>query len=374
MTKDRRLGRGLAALLGTPMEEDGIVEAAEAASTSASTEKIATSPAAAARANTNTLATKQSASPPKQKSSVQDSVGTRPSKKTARPANKAVTGSVPLKTTATSGQSLELSVYEIDNNPFQPRRQFNTEEIASLAESIREHKQLQPVLVRQVGERYQLISGERRLRATIHAGLKTIRAEVREADDRLVAELAIVENLQRKDLDPIEKALSFRRYIDQHKCTQDDLAKRLKIDRSTIANLMRLLELPEEIQQWVQSGSITAGHARALLPLSEESQQLRFAQQIKEEHWSVRETERRVAEQLAIEDGETPQPKKPGRKGASPQVAALEQQLRLSLGTKTEVKQSAKGRGKIVINFSNADEFDRLLSLICPEAAAQRAA
>ncbi len=171
-------------------------------------------------------------------------------------------------------RTLDLSVYEIDNNPFQPRRKFNEEEIAALAESIKEHKQLQPVLVRRVGERYQLISGERRLRATIYAGLKTIRAEVRQADDRLVAELAIVENLQRKDLDAIEKALSFRRYLTEHKCTQDDLAKRLKIDRSTIANLMRLLELPDVIQQAVQSDKLTAGHARALLPLGDEAQQI----------------------------------------------------------------------------------------------------
>ncbi|GAB5404720.1 MAG: ParB/RepB/Spo0J family partition protein [Aureliella sp.] len=387
MTKDRRLGRGLAALLGTPLEEDGIVDADPSASKDSSVATVAAqakTPGAAQRAevNANTQRTPQSASSKSPTSSGKNPTAskTQPastsasSKKNKRPASKPVTGSVPLKATATSGQSLELSVYEIDNNPFQPRRQFNTEEIASLAESIREHKQLQPVLVRKVGDRYQLISGERRLRATIHAGLKTIRAEVREADDRLVAELAIVENLQRKDLDPIEKALSFRRYIDQHKCTQDDLAKRLKIDRSTIANLMRLLELPEEIQQGVQSGNITAGHARALLPLGEESQQLQFAKQIKEEQWSVRETERRVAEQLAIEDGDAVAAKKPGRKGASPQIAALEQQLRLSLGTKTEVKQSAKGRGKIVINFSNADEFDRLLSLICPEAVAQSAA
>lgn len=388
MTKDRRLGRGLAALLGTPLEEDGIVDADSPASSDSARAAVATqakTPAAAQRAEVNANAKRSSAgssTKPSGNSGTISSAGSEASSagssssgsNSRRPANKPVTGAVPLKATATSGQSLELSVYEIDNNPFQPRRQFNTEEIASLAESIREHKQLQPVLVRKVGERYQLISGERRLRATIHAGLKTIRAEVREADDRLVAELAIVENLQRKDLDPIEKALSFRRYIDQHKCTQDDLAKRLKIDRSTIANLMRLLELPEEIQQWVQSGNLTAGHARALLPLGEESQQLQFARQIKDEQWSVRETERRVAEQLAIEDGDAVAAKKPGRKGASPQIAALEQQLRLSLGTKTEVKQSAKGRGKIVINFSNADEFDRLLSLICPEAAAQRAA
>lgn len=366
MTKDRRLGRGLAALLGTPLEEDGIVDAPSTPA-QAALETRSASPQAASRPSQGGSSKADGKLNP-QASTAENNPGQRAN-------TKQVTGSVPLKrneeqASATSGASLELSVYEIENNPFQPRRLFNEEEIASLAESIREHQQLQPILVRKVEGRYQLISGERRLRATIHAGLKTIRAEVREADDRLVAELAIVENLQRKDLDPIEKALSFRRYIDQHKCTQDDLAKRLKIDRSTIANLMRLLELPDQIQQWVQAGGVTAGHARALLPLGEESQQLEFAQQIKEDSWSVRETERRVAEQLALEDGKLPEPggKPSGRKRPSPQLAALEQQLRLALGTKTELKQSAKGRGKIVISFSNPDEFDRILSLICPQA------
>ncbi len=183
---------------------------------------------------------------------------------------------------------LELPLHQIDNNPFQPRREFNQEEIASLAESLKEHEQLQPVLVRRVGDRFQLISGERRLRAAIQAGMKTIRAEIRQADDRLVAELAIIENLQRKDLNPIEKALSFKRYVTEHRCTQDDLAKRLKIDRSTIANMMRLLELPDPIQSAIQRDEISAGHARSLLPLGNEKEQLEFAKRAKEEGWSVR--------------------------------------------------------------------------------------
>ncbi len=345
MTKDRRLGRGLAALLGSPMEEGLVVEGVN-------------SP--------------ENASP---RPSAQPLPPQSPS--TATGNRQGVTGAVPLNTIAPSGKSLELSVYEIDNNPFQPRRKFNQEEIASLAASIREHEQLQPILVRKIGGRYQLISGERRLRAAIHAGLKTIRAEVREADDRLVAELAIVENLQRKDLDAIEKAMSFRRYIDQHKCTQEDLAKRLKIDRSTIANLMRLLELPEEIQQSIQNDTITAGHARTLLPLGDEAQQLEFARMIHEEGWSVRETERRVAEQLASEDN-TPVASvgytKPSRKRTTPQIAALEQQLRLALGTKTEIRQNAQGRGKITITFSNNEEFERLCQMICPQVQQQRAA
>lgn len=405
MTKDRRLGRGLAALLGTPLEEDGVIDAANqaaspaaaaraaAAALSEQSPKSATQPATPSRpasspassssssstASTDKSTAQAASRPNSQPPASKNPANKNPAKsgKKKRPEKsderKSVTGSVPLSQVGTSSGTLELSVYEIDNNPFQPRRQFNEEEIASLAASIREHKQLQPVLVRKVGERYQLISGERRLRASIHAGMKTIRAEIREADDRLVAELAIVENLQRKDLDPIEKAMSFRRYIDEHGCTQDDLAKRLKIDRSTIANLMRLLELPEEITQAVQSGKLTAGHARALLPLGDEDQQLAFAKLIKDEGWSVRETERRVAEQLELEDGGQPA-KKSGRKGASPQVAALEQQLRLALGTKTEVKQTAKGRGRIVISFANPDEFDRLLGLICPEATQRKAA
>ncbi|MCA9144559.1 MAG: ParB/RepB/Spo0J family partition protein, partial [Planctomycetales bacterium] len=197
MSKDRRLGRGLAALLGTPLEEE-----------------VANNPLHNERSDDHTHSPAASTNP---------------------------------HASTTSPGLFDLNVYEIDDNPFQPRREFSESEIASLAESLREHDMLQPVLVRRIGERFQLISGERRLRAAIKAGWSTVPARVREADDRLVAELAIVENLQRKDLNPIEKAMSFKRYLDEHHCTQEDLAQRLKIDRSTIANLMRLLELPHGV-------------------------------------------------------------------------------------------------------------------------------
>lgn len=348
MTKDRRLGRGLAALLGTPTEEDMVVDGTVTASSAVSTKPSTKASESAADA-----------------ASLKIADGTERGSKTDR-----VTGAVPINSNEPRTRSLELSVYEIDNNPFQPRRKFNEEEIAALAESLKEHKQLQPILVRRVGERYQLISGERRLRATIHAGLKTIRAEVRQADDRLVAELAIVENLQRKDLDAIEKALSFRRYLNEHKCTQEDLAKRLKIDRSTIANLMRLLELPEEIQQWIQSDRITAGHAKALLPLGDEAQQMEFARRIERESWTVRETERRVSEQLESEDGlvNMAPPKPASRKRViTPQIASLEQQLRLSLGTKVEIRQGMRGNGRITIQFASPAEYERIIQLMCPD-------
>lgn len=391
MTKDRRLGRGLAALLGTPLDESQTIDAPR------SSESGGTATAVRAPSSGSTAVARGTIPPNAMGSTDRTQTNRITSALPSESDRPAVTGSVPLRATPaeakapveikplgetrvsseskTGGEAaaktLQLSVYEIDNNPFQPRRKFHEEEIASLAESIREHEQLQPILVRRVGDRYQLISGERRLRATIHAGLKTIRAEVREADDRLVAELAIVENLQRKDLDAIEKALSFRRYIDEHKCRQDDLAKRLKIDRSTIANLMRLLELPTQLQQWVQDDKLSAGHARTLLPLGNERQQLDFAKRIMEEGWSVRETERRVSEQLKREDGTDPKPTK--TKTPSPQIAALEQQLRLALGTKIEIKQTGSGRGKITISFANNDEFERLREIMCPEAARRAA-
>lgn len=303
--KDRRLGKGLAALLGTPLDEHG--------------------------------------NPVEQNES------------------------------AKGIETLELPVHEIENNPFQPRREFNHEEIASLAESLRNHQQLQPILVRVVDGRYQLISGERRLRATIHAGLQTIRAEVREADDRLVAELAIIENLQRKDLNPVEKAMSFKRYIEEHQCKQDDLAKRLSIDRSTIANLMRLLELPESILDWLVAGEVSAGHARALLPIGDELIQVRTAQKIMEERWSVRATETYVSEMLKNEEDDETGRKvlnatRQRRKQASPHLDAMQQEMRMIFGTKVEIKSSARGRGKITIHFSDAEEFERLRDMLADKS------
>jgi ParB family chromosome partitioning protein len=262
---------------------------------------------------------------------------------------------------------LHLDVHEIEGNPFQPRREFSASEIGSLAESLKEHDMLQPVLVRRVDGRYQLISGERRLRAAIHAGWKTIPAQVREADDRLVAELAIVENLQRKDLNPIEKAMSFKRYLDEHGCTQDDLARRIKIDRSTISNFMRLLELPAPVLDAVRTGCISAGHARALLPLGEEAEQIQFTERIRRDGLSVRDIERLVQERLAETDGDGTGGGRSGgrrRRTRSEHLASLEQELRMALGTRVELRQSGKGRGRIVIQFSSHEEFDRLRQLL----------
>ena len=268
-----------------------------------------------------------------------------------------------------------LSVYEIDDNPFQPRRDFSEAEIASLSESLKEHDMLQPILVRQTEGRHQLISGERRLRAAIQAGWSKIPARVREADDRLVAELAIVENLQRKDLNAIEKALSFRRYLDEHRSTQEELANRLKIDRSTLTNLMRLLELPPLVQDALRNSLISAGHARALLPLGEESLQIEFCNRIQKEGMSVRQTEREVSEKIAsLEGTSAASMSKKQSRPRSQQIESLERDLKMALGTKVDIRQTSRGKGKITIHFQNNNEFERLHEFMLGTNQSRRAA
>jgi ParB family chromosome partitioning protein len=279
-----------------------------------------------------------------------------------------------------TGEPLRVSVYEIDNNPYQPRRDFDDAEIDQLADSLDQHGLLQPVVVRRAGERYQLVSGERRLRAAIKAGWPDVPVYIRDADDRQLAELAIVENLQRKDLNALEKASSFQQYLEQYGCTQEELAGRLSIDRSTVANLIRLLELPAMVQAALRSGAIAQGHARALLPLGDDRQQVELCTRIQTEGLSVRAVEQFVAEIVESEDTHdesdemqqlvsavtrtgTTTSKKP-RRARSSQVSSLEGELRSSLGTKVEIRQTARGRGKIVIHFTSAEEFERLRELL----------
>lgn len=261
-------------------------------------------------------------------------------------------------------QILRIPVDQIDENPFQPRTSFSESEIDSLAESLQAHDILQPILVRQSGDRYQLISGERRWRAATQAGWSTIPARVRNEDDRTVAELAIVENLQRKDLNALEKATSFKQYLDNHQCTQEELAKRLSIDRSTIANLIRLLELPQVVQDEIMSENISAGHARALLPLGNAKQQIKFCKKILKKGLSVRATEDLVHKTIYAEDQTTDSNKSKVPSGTtpakSPHVTNLEAELKFALGTKVDINESGGGKGKIVIHFNSHVEFERL--------------
>jgi len=364
MSKEKRLGRGLAALLGGPLDShepsnQGATPPPPPPVPEPTLYRPEETAAVSTGFDTPSFETPDPVLPP--------SPALEVSEPFSPPASPPITttSSNPIPQHESTNDTILLSVYEIDDNPFQPRREFNESEIVSLAESLKEHDMLQPILVRRVDDRYQLISGERRLRAAIQAGWNQIPARLREANDRLVAELAIVENLQRKDLNPIEKALSFQRYIQEHQCTQGDLAQRIKVDRSTIANLMRLLELPEQVRQDLGGGKITAGHARALLPLGDEKAQIEFCKKIQDEGMSVRETERQVQEKIDQEDSEplavVAQGKVAKKKRIrNQQIASLEQELRITLGTKIEIRQGARGRGKIIVHFSNNEEFERI--------------
>ena len=265
-----------------------------------------------------------------------------------------------------------VSIFSIDNNPYQPRAEFDEAEIAALAESIETHGVLQPIVVRKAGERFELVAGERRLRAAIKAGLEVVPAIVNQADDRQMAEIAIVENMQRKDLNPLEKASAFQKYLHNYECTQEELAKRLSLDRSTVCNLLRLLELPAGVQSMLRDGKITQGHARALLPLGEEDEQLKFAKRICAEGLSVRATEAAVSETVRAADAEplaelgTDSEEEPTLKlnPKANNLASLEQELRMLLGTKVDLNQNRGGKGKVVIHFNSNDEFDRIMSML----------
>lgn len=271
--------------------------------------------------------------------------------------------------TLDTAELLHLPVDQIDPNPYQPRRVFDPAEIAALADSLRQHGMLQPVIVRQVNDRYQLIAGERRLRASIEAQLHEIPARVFDLDDQRVAELAMVENLQREDLNAIEKALAFRDYLGQYGGTQEELAGRLGLDRSTVSNLLRLLDLPEEVRQAVLDKKITQGHARALLGLPDQDAILGACKRVIGETLSVRQTEALVAtgeptpaktriRKDAAEPGSTP------AGGKAPHVLELEQHLAGRFGTPVAIRVKARERGQFVIDFNSQEEFDRVASMI----------
>ena len=257
----------------------------------------------------------------------------------------------------------EIDVNLIDANPYQPRLDFDKEELAELKESLAQHGMLQPIVLRQKGGRYEVVAGERRLRAAVEAGWKRAPAIIITVDDRQMAELALTENMQRRDLNPLEKATAFRNYLNLYGGTHEELATRLALDRSTVTNLMRLLELDEEVQEMTRRGIITQGHARALLPL-EEWDQREMARRIASEQLSVRQTEAIVREYLA--NGALPA--KPIRKmEVSPQVKELENQIRSWLGMKIKLTANDKGKGKLVIHFNSNNDFERIYQAFKPQ-------
>jgi ParB family chromosome partitioning protein len=264
-----------------------------------------------------------------------------------------------------ASELLHVAVDQIDPNPYQPRRHFPPAEIAALADSLRQHGMLQPILVRSVGERYQLIAGERRLRASIEAQLHEIPARVMNLDDQRVFELAMVENLQREDLGAVDKATAFRDYLSRYGGTQEELAGRLGLDRSTVSNLIRLLELPQEVLDAVRDSEITQGHARALLGLADSDSQRAACRRIITENLSVRQTEAFVATGV-------PTPARPrirrdpahAQEPKSPHLVELQEHLHHRLGTSVLIRAKTPDRGQIIIDYNSREEFERVSALI----------
>jgi len=254
-----------------------------------------------------------------------------------------------------------LDVDRIAPSPYQPRTDFSG--LEGLVDSIRENGIVQPVVVRQDGERFELIAGERRWRAAQLAGVMKIPAVIRTAGEDRVLELALIENIQRKDLNPIEEAKAYDLLLTQMKLSQADVAKRVGRERSTIANSLRLLKLPEKLQRMLQEGTLTFGHAKAIMAISDAATQIKVADEVLRRFMSVRETEAHVNRML-----ERPQPKKAagasvGLGAEDPNVRAAEARLRERLGTKVRIIRKG-ARGRIEIEFYSDEELDRLFSHI----------
>jgi ParB family chromosome partitioning protein len=262
------------------------------------------------------------------------------------------------------GTSTEITasvdIARIQKNPYQPRADFDPVTLDELKRSIKEKGIIQPITVRRIDGGYQLISGERRVRAAREAGLKQIPAYIiRVRSDEEMLELALIENLQRERLNPIEVAISYKRLIDECRYTQEEVSQKIGKDRSTITNFLRLLKLPEEVQRAVRKGDLSGGHARALVAIEDPRLQMDVFRRIIRRGLSVRDVERIVREK-----GKGKARRKPGTHAAVvSSISSIEEKLRQVLGTKVQVRHLQNGRGEIIIEYYSADDLDRLLDL-----------
>jgi len=251
----------------------------------------------------------------------------------------------------------ELPLSQVHPNPHQPRRSFDENSLAELAASIKSTGLIQPILVRKVGQQYQLIAGERRLRAAKLAGLAAIPAIIRDVDTVIQAQMALIENIQREDLNPIDRAQGYRVLIDQLGLTQAELAGRLGEDRSSIANFLRLLDLSESVKTMVRDGRLSLGHAKLIAGISDTLEQERLANLVILQGLSVRNLER------AIKDGPKPDAKKPPLSGPAAHLQDLEKNISRQLGLRVQLRAAAKkGKGRLIIHYASLDQFDELLT------------
>ncbi|WP_373047601.1 ParB/RepB/Spo0J family partition protein [Vulgatibacter sp.] len=260
-----------------------------------------------------------------------------------------------------AGGVVQLAIEDIQPDKLQPRRRFEESKIEELASSIRSKGVIQPILVRKDGAKYRIIAGERRWRASQRAGLKYVPVLIKEVTERQAFELALIENIQREDLNPVEEAESYRRLIEEHSLTQEACAERVGKDRSSIANSLRLLRLPDEIKDSLIEGSLNMGHARALLGLTDDDSIKRAAREVSAKKLSVRQTEQLVRRAKESK----PDVKGKGSETAaapSPQVRSVEEKLQRALGTKVRLTDKGGGKGKLEIEFFSYEELDRILA------------
>ena len=257
---------------------------------------------------------------------------------------------------ATNEKIVEMKINEIEPDINQPRKMFDEEKLTELADSIKEHGVLQPIIVTKRDDFYQIIAGERRWRASKLAGLKTIPTIVRNYDEKKIREVSLIENIQRENLNPIEAAKAIKELMEEHNLTQEQLAKTLGKSRSAIANTVRILNLDERVIDLVNEGKLTEGHARSLVAITNQQKQYKLAMDIVNLDMSVREAETLVKEEK--------QPKAP-KKNTSEKLEIIykdfENRLKNSLGTKVAFRPQTKSKGKIIIEYFNSDELERLL-------------
>lgn len=262
----------------------------------------------------------------------------------------------------TIGSVSEIGIDSIEPNPFQPRRAFDEEALAELTESVKEHGVIQPITVRKMGyDQYQIISGERRFRAAQEAGLESVPAHIKVADDQTMLEMALVENLQRENLDAIEVATSYKRLIEECQETQESVSKKVGKKRATVTNYLRLLKLPEEIQESIREGQLSMGHARALINIDDDELRLKIHQRILKEDLSVRRTEELI--QKLQESGSEGRSRK-----QKPALSAKEQKtletLSERIGEHVDLKKERSGKGRIVIDYGSEEDLDRIIDAL----------
>lgn len=263
---------------------------------------------------------------------------------------------------SSSDKVMELSINEIEPDVNQPRKSFDDDKLNELTESIKEHGVIQPIIVSKKDNYYQIIAGERRWRASKKAGLKTIPVIVREYDERKTREISLIENIQRQDLNAIDMARALRELMEEHNLTQEELAKTLGKSRSAIANTLRILNLDERVQELVQDGKLTEGHARTLASIESPQKQYKLAMDIINLDLSVRDAENLMKEE---KKSVSPKDKKKIKESKFDIVCKdLESRLKKCLGTKVSFKPTTKSKGKIVIEYYNSEELDRILETL----------